>query len=86
MYIGSGKLVRQRCGVLQEIVTRNKKGMLRWFKHMERMSGHRMTKQICEARVQLGKLEEGIPTGRSSSKFVTLLERQQARFLSNMLG
>lgn len=51
--------VRERCGT-KGIVTRIEKGMLRWFGHLERMSEHRMTKQVYEARVN-GELGRGRP-------------------------
>ncbi|GBP68865.1 hypothetical protein EVAR_46182_1 [Eumeta japonica] len=49
--------------MLEEVVTRVEKGMLRWFDHLERMNESRLTKQIyktnvCDersARVGLGR-------------------------------
>ena len=44
------KVLRERCGVKEDVVTNILKSMLRWFVHVERMNGSRLTKGIyrCE--------------------------------------
>ncbi|CAK1600810.1 unnamed protein product [Parnassius mnemosyne] len=58
-------LIREECGLQDDVVTRIKKGMLRWFGHVERMNEERVTKQIYVAEVNgiVGK-------GRPRRKFI----------------
>ena len=37
------EVIRERCGMKEDVVTRIDKGMLRWFGHVERMDETRMT-------------------------------------------
>ncbi|CAG4960734.1 unnamed protein product [Parnassius apollo] len=61
-------VIRDKCGMQDDVVTRIKKGMLRWFGHVERMNEERVTKQIYMADVngRVGK-------GRSRKSFSTKL-------------
>ena len=52
--------VRDRVGLKESIGARMKKGMLRWFGHVERMNTNRLTYQIYKAEVK-GKKSRGRP-------------------------
>jgi hypothetical protein len=42
-------VIREECGVKEDIVTKIEKNMLRWFSHVERMDERRLTKEIHKA-------------------------------------
>jgi hypothetical protein len=44
-------VIREECGVKEDVVTKIKKNMLRWFGHVERMDVRRLTKEIYEVDV-----------------------------------
>jgi hypothetical protein len=44
-------VIREECGVKEDVVTKIEKNMLRWFGHVERMDESRLTKEIYEADV-----------------------------------
>ena len=46
------KAIRQRAGVKESVGVKVRKGMLRWFGHVERMEEERLTKQIYSAKVE----------------------------------
>ena len=50
-------VMREHCGMIEDVVTKIEKGTLRWFGHVERMDEGSLAKQIYEARVngQTGK-------------------------------
>ena len=54
------EVIRERCGVKENVVTRIDKGMLRWFGHVERMDETRMTKEIYTASFS-GRVGRGRP-------------------------
>jgi hypothetical protein len=39
-------LIREECGVKEDVVTKIEKNMLRWFGHVEMMDERRLTKEI----------------------------------------
>ncbi|CAG4947225.1 unnamed protein product [Parnassius apollo] len=54
-------VIRDKCGMQDDVMTyRIKKGMLRWFGHVERMNEERVTKQIYMADVN-GRIGKGRP-------------------------
>jgi hypothetical protein len=44
-------VIREECGVIENVVTKIAKNMLRWFGHVERINERRLTKEIYEANV-----------------------------------
>ncbi|GBP20885.1 hypothetical protein EVAR_80704_1 [Eumeta japonica] len=53
--------VKLRCYLKKDVVTRIKRGMLRWFGHLKRMYESRLKKQIDRAKVRNGKVGKGRP-------------------------
>ena len=53
-------LIRERCGLNEDVVTKINKGLLRWFGHVERMDENRLTARIYRATVS-GKVSRGRP-------------------------
>ncbi|GBP82831.1 hypothetical protein EVAR_56130_1 [Eumeta japonica] len=51
--------VRERCGLKEDVVARAERGMLRWFSHLGRMNGSRLTKQICRGNLYDGNVGKG---------------------------
>ena len=45
------EVIRERCGLKEDVVTKVEKSMLRWFGHVERMSERRLIKEIYVADV-----------------------------------
>jgi hypothetical protein len=45
------EVIRDECGVKEDVVTKIEKNMLRWFGHIERMDERRLTKEVYEADV-----------------------------------
>jgi hypothetical protein len=45
------EVIRAKCGVKEDVVTKIEKNMLYWFGHVERMDEWRLTKEIYEADV-----------------------------------
>ncbi|GBP77108.1 hypothetical protein EVAR_61110_1 [Eumeta japonica] len=43
--------VRERCGLLEDVVTRVERGVLRWFRHLEGINESNPTKQIYKAHL-----------------------------------
>ena len=54
------EVIRERCGVKEDVVTKFEKSMLRWFGYVERMSECRLTKGIYKADVS-GNTGRGRP-------------------------
>jgi hypothetical protein len=44
------EVIREKCGVKEDVVTKVEKNMLRWFGHVQRMDERRLTKEIYEGR------------------------------------
>jgi hypothetical protein len=51
-------VIREECGVKEDVVTKIKKNMLRWFGHVEKMDERRLTKEIYKADLG-GNAERG---------------------------
>ncbi|GBP42921.1 hypothetical protein EVAR_87301_1 [Eumeta japonica] len=67
----TGDKLRQRGGLKEDVVTGVQRGMLRRFGHLERISGSRVTKQICRANASA--TPDGLaPEGASQTKKVCL--------------
>jgi hypothetical protein len=45
------EVIREECGIKEDVVTKIEMNMLRWFGHVERMNEKRLTKEIYEADV-----------------------------------
>ena len=44
--------VRERCGIKVRLLERANRGVLRWFGHVERMSGERLVKKVYKSKVE----------------------------------
>ena len=64
----SNEVIRKRCGLKDDIVTRIEKGMLRWFGHLERMNERRITKEIYIVRMWKERLHKGDPEKPTRTK------------------
>jgi hypothetical protein len=49
--LSRNEVIREECGMREDVVTKFEKNMLRWFCHEERMDERRSTKEIYEADV-----------------------------------
>ena len=65
----NNSIIREQCGVKEDVVTKIEKGMLRWFGHAERMDERRLTKEIYEARVN-----GGVGRGRPRRMFLDQIQ------------
>jgi hypothetical protein len=45
------EVIREECGVKEDVLTKIENNMLRWFGHVERMDERRLTKEIYETDV-----------------------------------
>ena len=53
-------VLRERCDLKADVVTRIEKGMLRWFGHLEIMNESRLTKEIYRSKMD-GVVKRGRP-------------------------
>jgi hypothetical protein len=53
-------VIREECGVKDDVVNKIEKNMLRWYGHVERMEERRLTKEIYEANLggNAGRIED----------------------------
>jgi hypothetical protein len=70
------EVIREECGVKEDVVTKFKKNMFRWFGHVERMNERRLTKEIYEADV-------GANAGTFLDQIGEVLEKNQVRSTRN---
>ncbi|KAJ0172339.1 hypothetical protein K1T71_012312 [Dendrolimus kikuchii] len=74
--------VRKRVGLKESVGVKVRKGMLRWFGHVERMHDERMTKQIYNAKVD-GCRSRGRPRHTFHDQIDRVLAEGDVRSLKN---
>jgi hypothetical protein len=71
-------VIREECGVTEDVVTKIEKNMLRWFGHVERMGERRLTKEVYEADVG-GNAGRGRPRQTFLDHIGEVLEKGQVK-------
>ena len=75
-------VIRDRCGLKEDVVTKVEKGMLRWFGHVGRMDGDRGTKEIYSANVN-GNVRRGRPRRTYEDQIREVLVKGSVRSTKN---
>jgi hypothetical protein len=76
------EVIREECGVKEDVVTKIEKNMLRWFGHVERVDERRLSKEIYEADVG-GTARRGRPRRIFLDQIGEVLEKGQVRSTRN---
>lgn len=75
-------VIREKCGLKEDVVMKVRKGMLRWFGHIERMSESRVTKGIYKSKLA-GVVPKGRPRRTFEDQIREVLEIGQVRSTHN---
>jgi hypothetical protein len=76
------EVIREECGVKEDVVTKIEKNMFRWFGHVERMDERRLTKETYEADVG-GNAGRGRRRRTFLDQIGEVLEKGQVRSTRN---
>jgi hypothetical protein len=74
--------IRRECDMEEDVVTKIKKGMLRWFGHIERMDSERLTKKVYMGEVS-GKRKCGRPRKKWLNQIEEILQEGNVRSHKN---
>jgi hypothetical protein len=72
------EVIREECGVKEDVVTKIEKNMMRWFGHAERMDKRRLSNEIYEADVG-GNAGRERPRRTLLDKIGEVLEKARSR-------
>jgi hypothetical protein len=76
------EVIREDCGVKEDVVTKIENNILRWFGHVDRMDERRLTKEIYLANVG-GNAGKGRPRRTFLDQIGEVLEKGQVKSTRN---